>query len=197
MAADHYEITRRLAAMPAEEKALRNRLVSEGYPLREAVILAHRAGTRRASPRRPAPSQQDLAEAVAAAVDRHETARKAAKKAAKRAAQEAADRALATRVVTEQLALAQKFSGASVGAMLSEASREDLAFAAAAALGGSRPGPARPVVEMAVDPQALSLEDLGVVATAGSAGNSPFWTGGQTAGQSPFWRGTRYGPGRG
>jgi hypothetical protein len=116
----------------------------------------------------------------------------AAQKAARRArkAQEAADRALVERMVAKRLALARTFSEASIGPALREASNADLAVITAAALSGAgQPGPAeRPVVEMAIDPAGLDLQDLAVAAAVGSAGNSPFWTG-QTAGGAPFWRG--------
>jgi|SRR5579859_3741213 len=152
------------------------------------ALSAARKVQARLDGRRPAPGRQEaLAEAAAAAVARATATRKAVKKAAKRTAREAADRALVDRMVAERLQAARLFGEASIGRTLSETSREDLALIAATAMSGG-PAPAtRPVVEMAVDPAALPLEDLGVAAVVGSAGASPFWTG-QTSGQSPFFQ---------
>ncbi|MGH3192337.1 MAG: hypothetical protein ACRDOL_34830, partial [Streptosporangiaceae bacterium] len=129
------------------------------------------------------------ARAVAAEADRQQAASKAARKAARRGKREAAERAEVQRLVRERLQLARRFSETSAGPALREASNADLGFAAAAALGSNPAGApaARPVVEMAVQPQALSPGDLAVAAVAGSAGQSPFWAG-QASGDSPFWK---------
>lgn len=189
MTADIGAVFDRLAAQPAEEEEIRNRLISEGYGLREATARAARM-TGRVTSSRPAASQRAIAEAVANAVASATAARKAAKKAAKRATAEAA----AERVIQERQRLAAQFTETAVGRSLRESSREDLAAIAATALSGTgQPAPAaRPAAEVTVDPRALSLEDLGLAATAGTAGASPFW-GGSPAGASPFWRGLQVG----
>lgn len=182
-AVNYDRLIRRLAEMPLEQKAIRNRLVEQGVGVREATRRAIQA-TR--PPR--AVSQAQLAEAVAAAVARREDARRARKAAKKRAAKEAAVRAQVARAAAGQLRAAQLFSEASITATLQEASRDDLAFTAVAAMGGRQPGPGRPVIEVDVQPGALNLEDLPVAATAGMAGSSPFWAApGAARKPSPFW----------
>jgi len=181
----------RLAAQPTEEKEIRNRLISEGYGLREATARAARitrggrAGQITEGP--PAARQKAIAEAVAQAVLSATAARKAAKKAARRAAAEAA----ATRMLQERAQLAARFSETAIGASLREASSDDLAVIASAALSGTgQPGQApRPVAEVTVDPRTLSLEELGLAAAAGTAGDSPFMLGSNTTGNTPFMRG--------
>ena len=194
MTTDVGAITERLAAQDPAEKEIRNRLISEGCGLREATARAAQMTGRVTRPR-PASSQQAIAEAVAQAVASATAARKTAKKAAKRATAEAA----AARVIQERQRLAAQFTETAVGEQLREASGGDLAAIAATALSGTgQPGPAtRPVAEVTVDPRTLDLEDLGLAATAGTAGNSPFWQampgGSPAAGQSPFWRGLQAG----
>lgn len=195
MTTDAGTITERLAAQDPAEKQIRNRLIQRGYGIREATVRAARmtrgARTRQITEGPSAPSQKAIAEAVAQAVASATAARKAAKKARRCATTEAA----AARVIQERQRLAAQFSEAAVGKSLRESSGDDLAAIAAAALSGTgQPGPAaRPVAEVTVDARALSLEDLGLAATAGTAGNSPFWQahpgGSPAAGQSPFWQG--------
>lgn len=144
---------------------------------------------------RPAPGQKAAAEAIAQAVRTATAARKSAKKTARRAAAEAA----AARVLQERQQLAAQFTETAIGNSLREASGDDLAAITATALSGTgQPAHAgRPVAEMTVDPGALSLEDMGVAALAGSAGNSPFWEArpgeSLTPGKSPFWHGLQVG----
>ncbi len=102
-----------------------------------------------------AASQKAIAEAIAGAVLSARTARKAAKKAARRAATEAA----AARILQERQLLAAQFGEAAVGKSLREASNDDLARLAAAALAStSQQGAAARPVAAAVQPRALSLE---------------------------------------
>jgi hypothetical protein len=137
-----------------------------------------------------------LAEAVAVAVVRQKSARKARKAAAEKARERATAEAAAARMLQERRQLAAQFSEAAIGKSLQEASNADLAVITTTALSGTgQPSAApRPVMVMTVRPETLSLEDLGVAATAGSAGSSPFWAG-QTSGESAFWRGQHVGGG--
>ena len=87
--------------------------------------------------------------------------------------------AAVTRILRERQQRAAQFSETAVGEQLREASSADLAAIASAALASTtsqaRPAP-RPVTEVAVDPRSLSIEEMGLAALAGSAGNSPIWT---------------------
>jgi hypothetical protein len=186
-----------MTALTRDQRALRGALIGEAYRRNPAAgylsaieegARQFRAGKRPGRSAVPAIAPQVLAEAVASALARQECVRKEAKKAARRrvAAEQAADdRALVDRMVAERLAVARKFSEASAGPALCEASNADLAFVAAAAMGGRPAAAGRSVVEIAVDQQSLSLQDLAVAAVAGSAGSTAFWTG-QPAGDSPF-----------
>ncbi len=170
------------AALERNPAAGRAAAIREG----EGTWREWRGGFGGAREARPAVNQAALTEAVATAVRTVTAARKAAKRAARRATAEAA----ASRVLQERRQLEARFTETAIGRSLREAAADDLAAIAAIGMSGAgQAGPAaRPVVEMAVRPEALSLEELGVAATVGSAGGSAFWTG-QTAGRSPFWRG--------
>jgi hypothetical protein len=190
-----------VTALTRDQRALRGQLIAELYRRDPGggYLAAIEAGARqfregqgagRVAGPRPAASQKAIAETVAQAVRTASDARKAAKRMAKRATAEAA----AARVLQERRQLAARFTETAIGRSLRESSGGDLAAIAATALSGTgQPGPAaRPVAEMTVNPQALDLEDLGLAATAGTAGNSPFW-GGSPVGASPFWRGLQVG----
>ena len=195
MTADIEAVTKRLAAQPAAEKVIRNQLISEGCSIREATARAAQATRRPARPPRPG-GQQALTEAVAAAVRTATAARKTAKKATRRATRRATAEATAARVLQERQQMAAQFSEDAIRKSLRESTAGDLAAIATIGLSGTgQPAPAaRAHAEIAVDPRSLSLEDLGLAATAGAAGSSPFWAG-QTGGSSPFWAGQHSGGG--
>jgi hypothetical protein len=176
-----------MTALTREQRDVRVALIAEAHqrdPRRGWLAAIQEGAQRFREGKRPGQS-------AAPVIPPQEAVRKEAKKAARRrraAERTAADRTRVERMVAERLALARKFSEASAGPALREASNADLAFAAAAAMGGRPAPPGRPVAEIAVDHRSLSLQDLAVAAVAGSAGSTAFWTG-QPSGGSPFWRG--------
>lgn len=203
MASDLDAVMKRLAAQPAAVKVIRNRLVSEGYSIREAtaratrITEAGRAGQITEGP--PLARSKAITEAVAVALAQQKAARKAHEAAERKARDRAVVEAAVTGALRDRLLQAAQFSEDAIGKSLREASSDDLAAITATALAGPgqpRPAPG-PAVEVTADPRVMSLEELGVAATAAavtasSAGNSPFWSG-QTAGDSPFWRGMQGG----
>lgn len=195
MAPDYHAVAGRLAAQPTAEKVIRNQLISEGYTIQEATARAAGATRRPARTPRTA-SRKALDEAVTTAVLTATAARKAAKKATRRATRRATAEAAAARVLHERQQMAAQFSEDAIRKSLRESTAGDLAAIATIGLSSTgQPAPAaRTHAEIAVDPRTLSLEDLGLAATAGSAGSSPFWAG-QTRGSSPFWAGQHSGGG--
>jgi hypothetical protein len=188
-----------VTALTRDQRALRGALIAEAYqrnPGRGYLAAIQggaqqfRQGGRPDRPAAPVIPPAVLAEAVAVALVRQKSARKARKAATEKTRERAATEAAAARMLQERRQLAAQFSEAAIGKSLQEASNADLAAITTTALSGAgQPGPpGRVVADIAVDPRSLSLEDLGVAATAGSAGGSAFWAG-QTAGDSPFWRG--------
>ena len=186
-----------MTALTRDQRAVRGALIQESYrrdPARgwlaaiEEGARQFRTGKRPSPAAAPAIPPKVIAEAVAVALAAQKTVRKARKSAGKAAARAATEAATA-RMLQERQQLAAQFSETALGASLREASNADLAVITTTALSGTgQPDPpGRSVVVMTVRPEALSLEDLGIAAAAGSAGTSPFWAG-QTGGESPFWR---------
>jgi hypothetical protein len=188
-----------MTTLTCEQRAQRTALIDEVYRLNPAAgYLAavqegaqrFRQGGRAGRPAAPVIPPGVLAEAIATALVRQKAARKARKAAAEKTRERATAEAAAAQVLQERQQLAAQFSETAIAKSLQEASNADLAFITTTALSGTGQPSAepRPVMVMTVRPETLSLEDLGVAATAGSAGKSAFWAG-QTSGDSPFWRG--------
>jgi len=191
-----------MTTLTRDQRVRRGALIDEAYRRNPvAGYLAaiqegaqrFREGTRpgRGAGRAPAIAPAVLAEAVAVALARQKAARKARKATAARAATEAA----AARILRERKQLAAQFSEAAIGKSLRESTADDLAAIAATALSGTgQPASAgRPVIEMTVDPGSLDLGELGLAASVGMAGDSPFMCGSNSTGNTPFMRGLQPG----